>query len=59
MTRTLPTNKRGEVYYGPQSVAEAVNASRNLGADPEQVVQDMRDNGYTGAAARVAKQFGV
>ncbi len=57
-TRILPTDKRGNVYYGPKTVAAAQDLIR-AGADAANVVRDMRAAGYTNAAARVAKDNGV
>lgn len=57
MTTTIPTDKNGEVYYGPKTVAEATDAIRKMDAEPEQVVADLRRAGYSWVANRIAKKF--
>ena len=57
MTRTLPTNKNNNVYYGPSTYAQASAAIRQGDAEPERVVSDLRKAGYTHLANRIAKNF--
>jgi len=59
MTRTLPTDKSGNVYYGPKTVKQGEAAIRDMDADPTKVVADMRKAGYARAASMLAKQYGV
>lgn len=57
MIRIIATDKSGEVYFGPKTVAEAEAVIRNMDADPSRVVSDMRRAGYNAAANRVARKF--
>ena len=59
MTRILPTDKSGNVYYGPKTVAEAKMAIRDMDAAPAKVVADLRKAGYARVAALIAKEYGV
>lgn len=58
-TRILPTDKRGNVYYGPKTVAHAKDAIRNMDAEPAKVVADLRKAGYSRVATLIAKEYGV
>lgn len=79
-TRAIPTDKNGQVYYGPTTLAEARTAIGNIrdemhakmdriGSTPDtraewtakeiRFVATLRDAGYTGLAARIAKEFGI
>lgn len=59
LMKRLPTNKHGEVYYGPKTVAEAEAAIRDMDAHPEKVVADLRRAGYWRVAAILAKAYRV
>lgn len=58
-TRILPTDKHGNVYYGPKTVAQALAAIREMEAEPSKVVSDLLKAGYTRIAAIVAKTYGI
>lgn len=58
MTRILPTDKRGNVYYGPKTVAAAESLIRDMDASTTNVVRDLRAGGYTRVAAIIAKKYG-
>lgn len=57
MTRILPTDRNGEIYYGPKNVAQAKSAIRDMDAEPAHVVAAMRKAGYDRAANRIAREF--
>jgi hypothetical protein len=52
MTRILPTDKYGEVYYGPTTFAEAQELI-NDGAPVNEIYDMLRHAGYTGVANRI------
>ncbi len=54
MTQILPTDKFGSVYYGPTTFAEA-QEQINDGRPAQEMVEMLRDAGYTGVADRIAK----
>lgn len=58
MIRTLPTDKHGNVYYGPKTIAEARNLITQMDAPYERVVADLCEGGYKRIAAVIAKEFG-
>lgn len=67
-TRTLPTDKHGNVYYGPRTVNHAHDYVTDiLNNEAETKVADcisdlcqrMESAGYTGIAARIRKAYGV
>lgn len=56
MTRTLPTDKYGRVYYGPKTYADAVAAIRHE-TPTATVVHDLRDAGFKRIARRIERNF--
>ena len=66
-TKTLPTDKYGNVYYGPKTLGEAEKALRDMidevgisKYDAAYYVASMAQKaGYTGVAARVRKAYGI
>jgi hypothetical protein len=59
MTRILPTDKSGTIYYGPKTVAEAEKQIDEMDAPPADVVKMLREHGYTRVASIIAKRYGV
>ena len=49
-TRTIPTNKKGQVYYGPKTLKEAIEQINEMRPSPEYSGQ----TGYRQAAVDVA-----
>lgn len=58
MTRTLPTDRNGNVYYGPKTFA-AAQAQIAEGADATKVADMMERAGYRAVAAKVRKHYGL
>jgi hypothetical protein len=70
-TTTLPTDRKGNVYYGPSTSTEAIKQieaeresaceysddSFSLASEVERVAQMMERAGYAGAAARVRNHY--
>lgn len=70
-TRTLPTDKHGNLYYGEKSHAEACQSARNLQDDYfagqidehqmkagwRGIESRLRGAGYTGAADKFKKEW--
>jgi len=54
MTQIIPTDKYGNVYYGPTTFAEAQEQIDD-GRPVEEMIDMLRDAGYTGVANRIAK----
>lgn len=55
-TKTLPTDKHGQVYYGPKTYAAAEQQIKE--GRPAQEVADMLDAaGYTGLARRIRAEY--
>lgn len=57
-TKTLPTDKKGQVYYGPTTYAQA-EEQINAGRDAAEMAEMLDDAGYTGLAARIRREYGV
>lgn len=72
-TRQLPTDKNGNVYYGPKTVAQAesqiasiCDAESELPLDVQsdartlasEIAEKMKRAGYTRAASNLLKQYG-
>ena len=56
-TKNLPTDKNGNVYYGPTTYEAAVSQI-DEGATPEKVAEMMAGAGYTGIAAKIRSEYG-
>ncbi len=60
-TRPLPTDKHGNVYYGPRTFREAKNQIDHMHTAEE--ISDcaymIERAGYTGVARRIRRHFGV
>lgn len=56
MTRIIPTDKKGNVYYGPRTIKEA-EEQIEAGADVTKVIQDVKEAGFKGIAARLTKSY--
>jgi hypothetical protein len=56
MTQTIPTDKRGNVYYGPKTLSEAIDHIY-AGRSAKEVEGMLRKAGYTGVADRVRAKF--
>jgi len=57
-TRILPTDKNGNVYYGPRTMKEAEEQIEE-GRPPAEMAEMMEDAGFTGIANRIRKEYGV
>jgi len=57
-TKNLPTDKNGNVYYGPTTFKAAVSAIDD-GATPKTVADIMAGAGYTGIAAKIRSEYGI
>ena len=53
MTRTIPTDKHGAVYYGPKTLADFEAAIRDGDCTAEQAAKDAEAAGYSWIAARL------
>jgi len=53
----LPTDKYGNVYRGPKTYKEAVEAIFDYEADPKCVADMMERAGYNRIAARIRKEW--
>ena len=58
-TKIIPTNKKGEIYYGPRTHAEAIAIIRDNQAPAQAVHDALKRGGWTGVAARIAKEYGL
>ena len=56
-TQNLPTDKFGNIYYGPTTYAAAVKQIEE-GQEPDRVRAIMADAGYKRIAARLHKRYG-
>ena len=59
-TTTLPTNRRGELYYGPKTLAEAkrvIDANNYSAGEIRALAEKMAENGYAHAAVAVRKSY--
>jgi hypothetical protein len=56
MVKILPTNKFGQVYYGPKTVKEAECQIQD-GAKPQDVAETLAENGYRGVSQRILKKY--
>ena len=57
-TKNLPTDKNGNVYYGPTTYKAAV-AQINEGREPDDVARMMADAGYAKIAAKITEKYGT
>ena len=57
-TRILPTDKNGNVYYGPRTMKQAAQQIEE-GRPPAQMAEMMEDAGFSGIANRIRKQYGI
>jgi hypothetical protein len=57
-TKTLPTDKNGNVYYGPRTMAGAKEQIQE-GRPAADVANMMEAAGHTGIARRIRKEYGV
>jgi hypothetical protein len=57
-TKNLPTDKNGNVYYGPTTFQAAV-AQINVGREPDRVARMLADAGYAKIAAKITKNYGT
>lgn len=61
MIRTLPTDKFGNVYYGPKTFKEGKKQIEEFNAQhwmsPRVTIDMMREAGYVNAANRLTKEF--
>lgn len=55
MIRTLPTDKNGQVYYGPTTYAQAV-AQIAEGRDSAEMARMLDKAGYAKIAAKIRKE---
>lgn len=63
-TRTIRTDKHGQVYYGPKTMVEAERVIDSASPDEyarviQDVIREMDGAGYTGTAARLRTMYGV
>jgi hypothetical protein len=65
-TKILPTDKHGNVYYGPTTLATAENMVQNMANNIAGISKDdaahkvacmLHNAGYTGIAARLRKAY--
>ena len=63
MTKSIPTDRHGNVYYGPRTYAEAEEVlqyeTENLRTAAEEVAAMMDRAGFSRAAARVRREYHV
>lgn len=59
MISTLPTDKFGDVYYGPKTFAAAEQCIDDGARTARDVAEMLDDAGYTGVAARVRREYGI
>ena len=55
-TKILPTDKNGNVYYGPTTY-EAAMTQIDEGRTPESVASMMADAGYAQIAAKIRSEY--
>lgn len=59
MTRTIPTDKKGNIYYGTQTAKEAIEHADTLDAKATLAyVAELREHGFSGVANRVLSHCG-
>jgi len=58
-TKIIPTDKNGNVYYGPTTFADAESRIHDLDLDPAQVANDMEQAGFRRIAARIRKEWEI
>ena len=61
-TQVIPTDRHGNIYYGPTTTREANEIIRKCYLDRDEVrlvVAGLKSAGHPGVAARVAKMHGV
>lgn len=59
MTRTIPTDKKGNIYYGATTAKEALACADDMSArETLAYVARLREHGYPGVANRVLSHFG-
>ena len=58
MTRILPTDKNGNVYYGPRTMKEAEDQIAD-GRPAKEIAQTMEDAGFVGIARKIRKEYDV
>lgn len=57
LTRTLPTDRHGHVYYGPATYAEAYAIIVHEDYSPSLMADTLARAGYIRIAARIRKSF--
>ena len=57
-TTPLPTDRNGQIYYGPKTYAEAEAQIRD-GRPASEMADMMEGAGYTGIAARIRREYAI
>ena len=59
MIRTIPTDRKGNIYYGAQTAKEAIEAAEDMSAKRTlEYAEELRSHGFPGVANRVLSHFG-
>ena len=61
-TQIIPTDRHGNVYYGPRTLRQCEVIIEATSLDYQEIrgmVQQLREAGYTGVAARLAKRYRI
>lgn len=56
-TKPIPTDKFGNIYYGPRTLKEARDILNNTSITLKEMVDLLTDHGFSGIAARIRKQY--
>jgi hypothetical protein len=59
MNRKLPTNRNGQVYYGPKTMAQALQVIHEMDAPADKVADQMEEAGYKVVAHRLRARLGT